>query len=142
MDFPEVPDDYRPSPQEAYMSPMQVGYFRRRLMEMRDEILLELESTSLRMREEKSREGDLGDHGLIETDLQMDLIVRERSLQTLSEIDSALQRIEEGTYGFCEETGEEIGIKRLEARPLATLCIEAQESLEQTARMRNPGMRL
>lgn len=131
--------DYRPTAEEPYMNPRQLAYFRGRLLEWRKKVRHEYEESFLRMREEKARDADVVDQGASEAGLHMDLKSRERALNLLVQIDAALQRIEEGTYGYCEETGEEIGIKRLEARPLATLCVEAQEKMEQLARMQRAG---
>jgi DnaK suppressor protein len=131
--------DYRPSSDEPYMSPRQLEYFKTRLLEWRKKVRQEYEQSYFRMREEKTRDADLVDQGASEVGLQMDLKSRERALNLLVQIDAALKRVEEGTYGYCEETGEEIGIKRLEARPLATLCVEAQEKMEQLARMHGAG---
>lgn len=126
----ELANTYRPSEEEPYMCPGHLAYFRQKLLEWRRQVLQESQGALERIRTGRSREGDLVDQGLAETDLTLDLATRERYRNLLEQIDAALARIEEGNYGFCEETGEEIGLRRLEARPLATLSIEAQERLE------------
>ncbi len=127
-------EDYRPSADEPYMNPRQLEYFRELLLDYRKKTQQEYENTFTRMREGRDRDADLVDQGTLEADIQMDFHTRERTLRLLGEIDRALARIDEGTYGYCEETEEEIGLRRLVARPLATLCIEAQEKREQFAK--------
>ncbi len=134
-------EQYRPTPDEPYMNPRQIEYFRARLLDFRKKAQQEYENTFSRMREERDRDADLVDQGTLEADIHMDFHTRERALRLMSEIDRALARIEEGTYGYCEETEEEIGLRRLEARPLATLSIEAQEKREQYARTQKGALR-
>lgn len=142
MDLNQGEDtEYRPSAIEPYMNPRQLEYFRARLLELRKNAQQEYENTFSRMKEERERDADIIDQGSLEADIQMDFHTRERSLRLLTEIDRALARIEDGTYGYCEETEEEIGLRRLEARPLATLCIEAQEKREQFARIQKGASR-
>ncbi|MBE0598382.1 MAG: RNA polymerase-binding protein DksA [Desulfuromonadales bacterium] len=112
------------------MCPGHLAYFRHKLLDWRRQVLQESQGALERIRTARSREGDLVDQGMAESDLTLDLANRERSRVLLEQIDAALARIEDGSYGFCEETGEEIGLRRLEARPLATLSIEAQERHE------------
>jgi DnaK suppressor protein len=129
-------ESYRPTADEPYMNPEQMEYFRLRLMAWRQQVQKEYEESRTRLKEEKEAGADLMDRGASETELQMDITIRERTRNLLLKIDAALRRIEEGTYGYCEETGEEIGLKRLEAQPLATLSFEAQRDAEQFVRMR------
>ena len=122
--------DYRPTEDEPYMNDNQRGYFRRKLLSWRDEILRGSNETLRQLKEEESRVADMSDWASFETERNFQLRARDRERKLLSKIDEALRRIEEGTYGFCEETQEPIGLRRLEARPIATLSIEAQERHE------------
>jgi len=128
-------DEYRPSEDEPYMNPRQLEYFRKKLLEWRDELVAESKETLEHLREEPLRETDLVDLASLETDHGFELRTRDRYRKLIYKIDSALGRIEEGSYGYCEETGKSIGLKRLEARPVATLCVEAQERRERKERM-------
>jgi DnaK suppressor protein len=127
--------EYHPSENEPYMNSRQLSYFRRKLLQWRAELLAESAKTMEQMREEKLRETDLVDQGSSETDSAFELRTRDRYRKLIKKIDAALERIEDGSYGFCEETGEEIGLKRLEARPIATLCVEAQERHERMEKL-------
>ena len=122
--------DYRPTEDEPYMNDDQREYFRRKLLSWRDEILRGSNETLRQLKEEESRVADMSDWASFETERNFQLRARDRERKLLSKIDEALRRIEEGTYGFCEETQEPIGLRRLEARPIATLSIEAQERHE------------
>ena len=122
--------DYRPTEDEPYMTDDQREYFRRKLLSWRDEILRGSNETLRQLKEEESRVADMSDWASFETERNFQLRARDRERKLLSKIDEALRRIEEGTYGFCEETQEPIGLRRLEARPIATLSIEAQERHE------------
>jgi DnaK suppressor protein len=122
--------NYRPTEDEPYMNQNQREYFRRKLMSWRDEILRGSNETLRQLKEEESRVADMSDWASFETERNFQLRARDRERKLLSKIDEALRRIEEGTYGFCEETQEPIGLRRLEARPIATLSIEAQERHE------------
>ena len=122
--------DYRPTEDEPYMNDNQREYFRRKLLSWRDEILRGSNETLRQLKEEESRVADMSDWASFETERNFQLRARDRERKLLSKIDEALRRIEEGTYGFCEETQEPIGLRRLEARPIATLSIEAQERHE------------
>ncbi|HLT03290.1 MAG TPA: RNA polymerase-binding protein DksA [Geminicoccaceae bacterium] len=122
--------DYRPSEDEPYMNENQREYFRRKLLSWRDEILRGSNETLRQLKEEESRVADMSDWASFETERNFQLRARDRERKLLSKIDEALRRIDEGTYGFCEETQEPIGLRRLEARPIATLSIEAQERHE------------
>ena len=122
--------NYRPTEDEPYMNDDQREYFRRKLLSWRDEILRGSNETLRQLKEEESRVADMSDWASFETERNFQLRARDRERKLLSKIDEALRRIEEGTYGFCEETQEPIGLRRLEARPIATLSIEAQERHE------------
>lgn len=127
-------EGYVPSENEPYMNPGQVEYFRRKLLAWREELVRESSDNLQCLKEESGRETDFLDQGAREANATLKLRSRERHLLFIREIDAALERIQDGTYGYCEETGEEIGIKRLEARPIATLSIEAQEWQERRLR--------
>jgi RNA polymerase-binding transcription factor len=125
-----LPPDYAPSDAEEFMNPMQVEYFRQKLLRWRTELLKEANGTLASLSEGGIHEADITDRASVETDRALELRTRDRARKLIGKIDQALARIESGTYGFCEETGEPIGLKRLEARPIATLSIEAQERHE------------
>jgi DnaK suppressor protein len=129
-----IDDDYHPSDDEPYMSPRQVEYFRRKLLRWRDEILKGSGATLRQLKEEDTRLPDQSDWATAEMQRAFELRTRDRERKLLSKIEAALQRIEDGSYGFCEETMEPIGLRRLEARPIATLSIEAQERHERRER--------
>jgi len=122
--------DYRPSEDEPFMNEQQREYFRDKLMRWRDEILREARETLQHLQNESENHPDLADRASSETDRSIELRARDRQRKLISKIDAALARLDEGTYGFCEETGEPISLKRLEARPIATLSIDAQERHE------------
>ena len=122
-----LPPDYRPTDKEEFMNPRQLEYFRRKLHTWRLELLKESEITLESLQEGGVQKPDLADRASAEMERALELRTRDRARKLIAKIDSALQRIEDGTYGFCEETGEPISLKRLEARPIATLSIEAQE---------------
>ena len=126
----ELPEGYEPSEKEEYMSPMQLEYFRQKLLTWRAELLQESENTISHLKEENWQEPDINDRATLETDAALELRTRDRYRKLVNKIDSAMTRIAEGTYGYCEDTGDEIGLSRLEARPIATLTIEAQEKHE------------
>ncbi|MEI7670077.1 MAG: RNA polymerase-binding protein DksA [Pseudomonadota bacterium] len=126
----KLPASYKPSEKEEYMNPRQVEYFRLKLVEWRKNLIDESRETMEHQKEENWHEPDISDRASLETDAGVELRTRNRYLKLIEKINSALARIEEGNYGYCEETGEEIGIKRLEARPIATMTIEAQERHE------------
>ena len=129
-----VDEAYRPSEDEPYMSPRQVEYFRRKLLRWREEILRGSGLTLRQLKEEDTRLPDQSDWASAEIQRSFELRTRDRERKLLSKIDAALRRIEDGSYGYCEETMEPIGVKRLEARPIATLSIEAQERHERRER--------
>jgi DnaK suppressor protein len=122
--------DYRPSDDEPFMSPRQLDYFRRKLRLWREEILRESQETLQHLQEDTVAEPDLADRASTESERALELRTRDRQRKLIGKIDSALRRIDDGTYGYCEETGEPISLRRLEARPIATLSVEAQERHE------------
>ncbi len=126
----KLPKGYKPTEKEEYMNPRQLEYFKLKLLAWREELLKESQETIEHLKEENWREPDLSDRASLETEAGVELRTRNRYLKLIGKIDAALKRIEDGSYGFCEETGEPIGLKRLEARPVATLTIEAQERHE------------
>lgn len=128
-------DDYKPSDSEPFMNDRQVEYFRRKLIAWKEDILRESKETINHLQDENHILPDVADRASSETDRSLELRTRDRQRKLISKIDSALKRIEDGTYGYCEETGEPIGLKRLDARPIATLSIEAQERHEKRERV-------
>jgi DnaK suppressor protein len=131
---PSLPPGYRPSDDEEFMNPLQVEYFRRKLLCWRAQLLAESSDTLQHLKEESRIEADLTDRASLETERAIQLRTRARERRLISKIEAALHRIDDGTYGYCEETDEPIGIRRLEARPIATLSIEAQERHERMER--------
>ena len=129
-----LPPDYRPSDREDFMNPIQTEYFRQKLLRWRADLLKEANGTLASLSEGGIREADITDRASVETDRALELRTRDRARKLIAKIDQALGRIESGSYGFCEDTGEPIGLKRLEARPIATLSIEAQERHERMER--------
>ncbi|HWE75309.1 MAG TPA: RNA polymerase-binding protein DksA [Stellaceae bacterium] len=129
-----LPPNYRPSEDEEFMNPLQREYFRQKLLQWRSELLSESSGTLLHLKEESLSEPDIADRATLETDRYTELRTRDRERKLIQKIDEALLRIEDGTYGYCEETDEPIGVKRLDARPTATLSIEAQERHERMER--------
>ena len=125
-----VDSEYRPSEDEEFMNPRQLAYFRRKLVEWKEDILRESQDTLNTLQNEPLREPDLTDRASSETDWSIELRTRDRQRKLISKIDAALRRIEEGEYGYCEVTGEPISLGRLEARPIATMTVEAQEAHE------------
>ncbi|WP_366656474.1 RNA polymerase-binding protein DksA [Fodinicurvata sp. EGI_FJ10296] len=129
-----VPPDYRPSDDEEFMNPIMREYFRQKLRRWRDELLSDSTETLQNLQEGGLAKPDLADRASLETDKSLELRTRDRERKLLSKIDAALRRIEDGSYGYCEETGEPISLRRLEARPNATLSLEAQERHERLER--------
>ncbi|MGE3713920.1 MAG: RNA polymerase-binding protein DksA [Alphaproteobacteria bacterium] len=121
---------YKPSAKEDYMNKKQLDYFRQKLLAWRAELLEESQETINSLKEENWREPDLSDRASLETEAGVELRTRNRYLKLIGKIDAALNRIENGEYGYCEVTGDPIGLKRLEARPIATMTVEAQERHE------------
>lgn len=131
---PTLPPDYRPTEDEEFMNPTQLEYFRQKLLRWRADLLAESSETLNHLKEDSLSEPDITDRASLETDRFTELRTRDRERKLIAKIDSALQRIEIGTYGYCEETDEPIGVRRLEARPIATLSLEAQERHERMER--------
>ncbi len=131
---PLLPPDYRPSEDEPFMNPLQREYFRQKLLHWRAELLRESNETLQHLQEESLQEPDIADRASRESDRAIELRTRDRERKLIAKIDAALQRIEDGTYGYCEETDEPISLRRLEARPIATLSLEAQERHERMER--------
>lgn len=130
LDDIKLPQGYRPSPNEEYMSPMHLAYFRQKLDSWRQELITESQETLEHLRTETRDVGDEAERASRESDNILELRTRDRYRKLLHKIEEAIKRIEEGNYGYCEETGEEIGLGRLEARPIATLTVDAQERRE------------
>jgi DnaK suppressor protein len=126
---------YRPTDREPFMNERQREYFRQRLLAWREDILREARETLQHLQDENQNHPDLADRASSETDRAIELRARDRQRKLIAKIDAALVRIEDGTYGYCEETGEPISLRRLEARPIATLSIEAQERHERRERV-------
>jgi DnaK suppressor protein len=131
---PLLPPDYKPSDGEEFMNPMQLEYFRQKLLSWRAELLYDSNGTLSSLQNENLAEPDLADRATRETDRAIELRTRDRERKLISKIDEALRRIDEGNYGYCEETNEPISLRRLEARPIATLSLEAQERHERMER--------
>ena len=127
-------NEYRPSEGEDFMNDRMIEYFRGKLMQWRQDLLQESTETLQNLQESSMAEPDLADRASLETNRSLELRTRDRERKLLAKIDAALSRIDEGTYGYCEETMEPISIRRLEARPIATLSIEAQERHERMER--------
>ena len=125
-----LPPDYKPSEKEIFLNDLQLEYFRQKLLQWRMELLEEVNETRTNLKETSLVEPDLGVRASVEADRSLELRTRDRARKLISKIEEALARIEDGSYGYCEETNEPIGIKRLEARPIATLSLEAQERHE------------
>ena len=130
-----VDEGYRPSEDEPFMNERQVEYFRRKLLKWKDDILRESRETLSHLQNETENHPDLADRASSETDRALELRTRDRQRKLISKIDEALRRIEDSSYGYCEETGEPIGLARLDARPIATLSLEAQERHERRERV-------
>jgi len=126
---------YKPSDKEPFMNERQREYFRARLLAWREDILKEAKETLVHLQEENQNHPDLADRASSETDRAIELRARDRQRKLIAKIDEALARIDDGTYGYCEETGEPISLRRLEARPIATLSVEAQERHERRERI-------
>ncbi|AGK58405.1 TraR/DksA family transcriptional regulator [Hyphomicrobium denitrificans 1NES1] len=130
-----LPPGYKPSDGEPFMNDMHKAYFRKRLLDWKDEILRQTRETLAILHEDSTQHADLADRATSETDRATELRTRDRQRKLIAKIDAALGRIEDGTYGYCEDTGEPIGLKRLDARPIATLSVEAQERHERRERV-------
>ena len=130
----ELEPGYTPSEKEEYMCPKQLEYFRRKLVAWKAELLDEARETMVHLKEENLNEPDINEHATVESDTAFELRTRDRYRKLIDKIEYALSKIESNDYGYCEETGDPIGIKRLDARPISTLCIEAQERHEKYER--------
>lgn len=130
----KLPDGYKLNDKDEYMNPYQLEYFRVKLQDWKAELSRELSGTLENLKEENWQEPDITDRATVETDTGLELRTRDRYRKLINKINEAITRIDRGEYGYCEETGEEIGIKRLQARPIATLSIEAQERHERDER--------
>lgn len=130
----KLPRGYSPSDKELFMNPKMREYFRQKLRIWKDDLCRESGETLLHLQEESLQEADIADRASLETDRSLELRTRDRERKLIAKIDDALRRIEENSYGFCEETGEPIALRRLEARPIATLSIESQERHERMER--------
>ena len=130
----KLPEGYKPSDDEEFMSPLQLAYFKNKLEIWKDDILKESRETLNHLQEGGIQEPDLADRASTETDWSLELRTRDRQRKLIAKIDSALRRIEAGDYGYCDVTGEPISLKRLDARPVATMTLEAQEAHERMER--------
>jgi DnaK suppressor protein len=139
MISPILPPDYRPSEDEDYMNPTMLEYFRQKLLRWRAELLTESTETLTNLQDGGIQEPDIADRASAETDKALELRTRDRERKLLAKIDEALERVGDGSYGYCEATGDPIGVKRLEARPNATMTVEAQERHERRERVQRDG---
>jgi RNA polymerase-binding transcription factor len=130
----KLPKDYRPSEGEEFMNPKMREYFRLKLLQWKSDLQRESGETLQHLQEVSLHESDIADRASLETDRSLELRTRDRERKLISKIDAALRRIEDNSYGYCEETGEPIALRRLEARPIATLSIESQERHERMER--------
>ena len=130
LDQIKIPDGYRPSEKEDFMNPMQLAYFRKKLLDWKNELLNGASDTILGLSEETLQKPDAADRAQLEADASITLRARDRERKLISKIDAALRRIDDGSYGYCQDTDEPINLKRLEARPIASLSLDAQEKHE------------
>ncbi len=137
LDAPKfaLDDGYRPTDDEPFMNERQREYFRRKLIVWKEEIIRQTKETLAGLTQDSSQHADLADRATSETDRALELRARDRQRKLVNKIDAALARLEDGSYGYCEETGEPIGLRRLDARPIATLSVEAQERHERRERV-------
>ncbi len=126
----ELPEGYKPSPDEKFMNEKQTQYFRKKLLDWKEEILRESKETLNHLQEDSQKEPDIADRASSETDWSIELRTRDRQRKLITKIDAAIERIEKGEYGYCEVTGEPINLERLDARPIAMMTLEAQEEHE------------
>jgi DnaK suppressor protein len=131
----EIEDAYKPTEDEPFMNERQREYFRHKLQNWKEDILRESKETLLHLQDENNVLPDLADRASTETDRSLELRTRDRQRKLISKIEAALNRIDNGSYGYCEETGEPISLRRLDARPIATLSLEAQERHERRERV-------
>ncbi len=137
MHYIELPEEYEPLEEEEYMNSKHLEYYRQKLNTWKAELLEESQKTIDHLKYENWSDADDSNRASLESEAGVELKTRNRYRKLISKIDDALERIENGEYGYCEETGEKIGLKRLKARPIATLCIEAQERHENVEKQRN-----
>ncbi len=142
MDLPILPPDYRPTEKEPYMSPLQLAYFRNKLDLWKAELLTESEDTLAALQEQSLSTPEAVERASMETDHALELRARDRARKLINKIDKAITRIEADEYGYCEETGEPIGLRRLEARPIATMTLEAQERHEKAEKLHRDERRM
>lgn len=142
MDLPILPPDYRPTEKEPYMSPLQLAYFRNKLDLWKAELLTESEDTLAALQEQSLSTPEAVERASMETDHALELRARDRARKLINKIDKAINRIEADEYGYCEETGEPIGLRRLEARPIATMTLEAQERHEKAEKLHRDERRM
>lgn len=131
----ELPQGYVPTEDEPFMNPLQLAYFRKKLLDWKDDILREAKETLAQLQKEPLQEADATDRASSETDWSIELRARDRQRKLINKIDAALRRIDAGEYGYCEVTGEPISLKRLDARPIATMTVEAQERHERNEKI-------
>ncbi|MDF1793190.1 MAG: RNA polymerase-binding protein DksA [Thalassobaculaceae bacterium] len=129
-----LPPDYQPSDEEEFMNPKQLEYFRQKLLRWKSDLVKEAGETLSNLTEQNLQQPDMADRASLETEHSIELRTRDRERKLINKIEAALKRIEDGTYGYCEETDEPISLRRLEARPIATLSLEAQERHERMER--------
>ncbi|MDI1229315.1 MAG: RNA polymerase-binding protein DksA [bacterium] len=129
-----LPPDYKPTEKEKFMNPVMLEYFRQKLLRWRAELLEESTETIKEMQEDNLQKPDIADRASAETDHALELRTRDRERKLISKINGAIEKIDDASYGYCEETGEPISVARLEARPIATLSLEAQERHERKER--------
>jgi len=129
-----LPENYKPTEKEEFMNPVQIEYFRQKLIKWKQDLLSDASETLNNLSEENLQKPDITDRAQVESDTSMRLRTRDRERKLLSKIEAALRRIDDGTYGYCEETDEPISLKRLEARPIASLTLDAQERHERNER--------
>lgn len=137
--YPMIPPNYHPSEDEVFMNPMQREYFRQKLVDWRNQLFRDNGDTLASLQRESLAKPDMADRAMLETERSLVLRTRDRERKLVGKIDTALRRIEEGTYGYCEATHDQISLRRLEARPIATLSIEAQEQHERAERTHRDG---
>jgi len=142
MDLPILPPDYRPTEKEPYMSPLQLAYFRNKLDLWKAELLTESEDTLAALQEQSLSTPEAVERASMETDHALELRARDRARKLINKIDKAIGRIEADEYGYCEQTGEPIGLRRLEARPIATMTLEAQERHEKAEKLHRDERRM
>ncbi|MBF0309526.1 MAG: RNA polymerase-binding protein DksA [Magnetococcales bacterium] len=133
-----LPDDYRPNPDDPYMTPKQRAYFRKLLLQWKKQLMEEAEKTVSVMHEEKAIFADPTDRATLEADRNFELRTRDRERKLIGKIDRTLEKIEQDEYGYCDSCGVEIGLRRLEARPVTDLCIDCKTKEERMEKMRRP----